>query len=194
MSPYEPTIVASYGSWQLVEGLTGRSLRRRRRGPSKPHLLMGGAAIAFAVLKNLAGELADGPASIVIGFGTLVVLMGARLSLRASKELRFGATELTWATVGEVAGTRWRHADLSHVELFEPLKNLPPGMARRTKARYQVSIETKKGEALPIVITLFDARAAADLAGRIAASTGLDVATRGAKPDGPAFPRASAFR
>jgi hypothetical protein len=182
MSPYEPTVVESYGSWELVEGISGRALRRRRVGPVKPHLLIGIGAVAFGAWMNLTGELPDEPAAVVIGFGLLVVILGTRFSSRSGRELRLGATELTWATPGEVSGTRWPHSTLSHVELFEPLQNLAPGMARRIKPRFQVLIKTKEGEPLPWNCIVFDRRRALELAQRIADATGLDVRTATGQP------------
>ena len=102
MNPYEPQVVAAYGGWELIEGLTGRALRRRCRGPAKPHLIMGTAAVVFGAWMFMSGELPERPAMVVVGFGLLVILLGTRLSKHASKELRLGSTELMWAGRDEV--------------------------------------------------------------------------------------------
>jgi len=182
MSPYQPTVVATYGGWELVEGLSGRVLRRRRRGLAKPHLLLGAVAICAAAWMNLSGELPDRAAMIVIGFGVLVILSGMRFGSRAAKELRFGAGELLWAVPGEAGGSRWPHSELSHIEIVAQQENLPPAMARRAKPRYRVTIRSDRS-ALPASFLLFDPQAATALAGCIADETGLEVRTRNTRSD-----------
>lgn len=183
MNPYEPTVVANYGAWELVEGLSGRALRRRRRGPAKPHLLMAAVAVGAGIWLNLNGELDDRSSAVFIGFGLLVAFLGTRFSSRSAKELRFGSSELMWAAPGEMTGVRWPIAELSHIEIFEPLKNLPPGMARRTRPRFEVTIQTRAGAPLPISFVLFDAKSAAELARRMADATGLRLRTEAGRPD-----------
>ncbi len=184
MSPYEPTVIATYGSWELVEGFSGRSLRRRRpRGLAKPHLVMGALTIGFAAYMYQSGELPERPAGIVAGFGALILFLGARFADRRGNELRLGATELTMAQPGEVTGTRWPHTELSHIQIFEPLKNLPPAVARRRRARYQVSIFMKGGGTLPIGFMLFDPRSATELARRLSDTTGLPIKTDTREPE-----------
>lgn len=175
ISPHEPTIVESFGGWDLVEGLHGRSLRRRSRRGLRPHLVLGLAATAAGAWFWLRGALDDRAAVVVVGFGVLVLLFGSRAGERGRRELRFGETELGWAVAGEPSGTRWPHSEIACVEFAEPLKDLPPGMARRVRPRYKVAVRTKSGDDLPFAFVTTDEQSARTLAARIADEARLDL-------------------
>ena len=184
MSPYGPTVIATYGGWELVEGFSGRVLRRRRhRGAVKPHTVLGALTMAAGVWAYWTAQLLDGPAALVVGFGAFIVFLGARFRGRDARDLRLGATELDWVEPGEVTGTRWPHSELSHISIVLRLRNVARSTKRRRLQRpyFQVMIVKKDGAVLPVGFLLSDVSTAEGLAGLLADTTGLDVRTESEK-------------
>ncbi len=186
MSSYEPTVVARHGGWELVEGLSGRSLRRPpHRGPVQPRIVLGTLTIALGAWMHWTGAFSDGPAAAVVGFGIFILLFGARFRGRDANELRLGETELGWGKPREIGGMRWPHSELSHILILELLKPVSPGARRQRTQRphLQVIVVKKDGDWLPAGFLLFDKQSAANLAALLADSTGLEVQTDTASPD-----------